>query len=69
MKRLDRCASCGQEFQPGRVLIGYSPCRCGGHHYAWHRDDKPGGCGATTYDPPVSDETCRRVSFGYEGTS
>jgi hypothetical protein len=41
--------------------------KCGGHAYAYCREDK-GGCGETTYDPPIVD-TCRRVSFGYEGTS
>jgi hypothetical protein len=25
--------------------------------YAWHRDDKPGGCGETTYDPPRREDT------------
>jgi len=35
--------------------------------YAYCRADKQ-GCGETTYIPPMG-ETCRRVSFGYEGTS
>jgi hypothetical protein len=62
------CAHCGRYFGPNQVLIGFTPCRCGGHMYAYCREDA-GGCGETTYDPPVSDETCRRVSFGYEGTT
>jgi hypothetical protein len=69
MKNLSHCGACGEEFGAGRVLSGWTPCICGGHGYAWHRDDKPGGCGYTTYDPPILDETCRAVSFGYEGTS
>jgi hypothetical protein len=49
------------------VLIGLWPCRCGGHLYVYCRRDN-GGCGKTTYDPPIG-EDCRRVSFGYESTS
>ena len=60
------CATCGREFKYGQVLHGWSPCKCSGHAYAYCREDK-GGCGDTTYNPPIG-ETCRRVSFGYEGT-
>jgi hypothetical protein len=68
MQQPDQCASCGRTFEYGRVLFGFTPCQCGGHAYAWCRDDDGReGCGHTTYSPPVDDETCRRVSFGYEG--
>jgi hypothetical protein len=54
-------------FGPNLVLIGWRPCRCGGHRYAYWRKHN-GGCGKTTYDPPMQDDTCRPVSFGYEST-
>ena len=41
---------------------------CGGHLYAYCRKDN-GGCGSTTYDPTIQDDTCLRVGFGYEGTA
>ena len=66
MPQPSHCTSCGRKFGYGLVLYGFEPCKCGGHTYAYCREDK-GGCGETTYDPPVA-ETCRRVSFGYEGT-
>jgi hypothetical protein len=68
MKSIDQCSHCGRTFGPNLVLIGWHPCRCGGHGYAYCRKSK-GGCGQTTYDPPMQDGTCRRVSFGFEGTS
>jgi hypothetical protein len=68
MDQPDRFASCGRTFAYGLVLYGFQPCRGGGHAYAYCRDDE-GGCGETTYDPPTQDDTCKRVSFGYEGTS
>jgi hypothetical protein len=68
MQQIEACSSCGRTFGPGTVLYGFTPCRCGGHRYAYCREDK-GGCGRTTYDPPMRDDACRRVSFGYEGTS
>ena len=68
MDRPDECAYCGRMFGKNLVLIGWQPCRCGGHTYAYCRKDKD-GCGKTTYDPPMRDDTCRRVSFGYEGTT
>jgi hypothetical protein len=67
MPQPSHCATCGREFKYGQVLHGWSPCKCGGHAYAYCREDK-GGCGETTYDPPIVG-TCRRGSFGYEGTS
>lgn len=62
----DTCPSCGRKDGPGLVLIGWSPCRCGGHRYTECRADK-GGCGHTRYDPPRQDETCPQISFGYQG--
>jgi hypothetical protein len=62
-----QCEYCGRIFGPNLVLIGWRPCRCGGHLYVYCRRDN-GGCGKTTYDPPIG-EDCRRVSFGYESTS
>ena len=61
------CQFCGREFAYGNVLFGFEPCKCGGHMYAYSREDKQ-GCGATTYIPPMR-ATCRRIRFGYEGTS
>ena len=61
------CQFCGREFAYGNVLFGFEPCKCGGHKYAYCREDKQ-GCGETTYIPPMG-QTCRPVSFGYEGAS
>lgn len=45
-------------------MIGWHPCVCGGHSYAYCREDKD-GCGRTTYDPPIVEGTCADPSFGY----
>jgi hypothetical protein len=68
MRNIEQCASSGRTLGQNLVLFGFQPCKCGGHMYAYCREDK-GGCGETTYSPPVTDETCRRIGFGYEGTS
>jgi hypothetical protein len=69
MHQPHKCEACGRVFSYDLVLYGWSPCRCGGHAYAFCRDDKPGGCGHMTYNPPIRPETCPHASFGYEGTS
>ena len=68
MPQPSHCATCGREFKYGQVLHGWSPCKCGGHAYAYCREDTS-GCGMTTCSPRVDREkTCRRINFGYEGT-
>jgi hypothetical protein len=68
MKRSRQCAHCGRTFGPNLVLIGLRAGRCGAHLYAYCRKDN-GGCGRTTYNLPLHDDTYRRVSFGYGETS
>jgi hypothetical protein len=52
MPQPSHCATCGREFKYGQVLHGWSPCKSGGHAYAYCREDT-GGCGMTTYSPRV----------------
>ena len=59
---------CARPSRSSTTTAGRHPCRCGGHRYAYCRKSK-GGCGQTTYDPPMQDRTCRLVRFGFEGTS
>jgi hypothetical protein len=63
---IESCAGCKREFNPGTVLIGWHPCQCGGHAYAFCRVDK-GGCGETTYKPPMNPDTCRDAPVGFSG--
>src|SRR4051812_44483082 len=56
-----RCPA-GHPHRPGRVLAGWRPCRCGGHH-TWtciqlHPDGRE--CGAETVAPEPGPE-CREV--------
>jgi len=67
---VDQCEQCGLDFEYGDNYQGWMICKCGGYAYAFCRDDGGRkGCGHTTYDPPMQGDTCKRVSFGYEGTS
>lgn len=56
-----RCPS-GHPHQPGRVLAGWRPCRCGGHHtWACTVELADGAeCGAETVAPEPG-EGCRGV--------
>jgi hypothetical protein len=63
------CEHCGREFDLSQVFVGWHPCQCSSGHMHAHCRADARGCGHTTYDPPMQDDTCRRVCFGYEGTS
>lgn len=51
------CHACGRWPAPYRFLLGWRPCRCGGHATRFCRDDN-GGCGSTHHDPPLDPDTC-----------
>lgn len=53
----DPCPGCGRRPGPYLVLVGWEPCRCGGHRTVWCRDDN-GGCGVTRYVPGRIDGRC-----------
>lgn len=48
------CPSCGRQPARNVILVGWFPCRCGGHRMIWYRDAN-GGCGETAYYRPQTD--------------
>lgn len=59
-----RCPN-GHPLRPGRVLVGWSPCRCGGHR-TWECVERRADgteCRGTVL-APVPGEGCRRVGIG-----
>jgi hypothetical protein len=65
--RHDPRPSCGREPGPWRVLHGWYPCLCGGYRTRTCRDDN-GGCGHTTYQPPLVRGRRRPPAEGFAGT-
>ncbi len=55
----------GHPLGPRRVLIGWSPCRCRGHHTWTCQVELPSGrlCGTTVLHPEPG-ERCRPVGIG-----
>jgi hypothetical protein len=54
----------GHPFGPRRVLIGWSPCRCRGHHTWTCQVEMPAGtCGATVRHPEPGPR-CREIGIG-----
>lgn len=58
------CPECGRLPGPNLVLIGWHPCRCGGHTTTYCRPDA-GGCGYEQFEPGQDPETCRDAPFGF----
>lgn len=57
------CPTCGAGVRPGKVLLGWRPCRCGGHRYVYCRADRE-GCGETQYLPPMDPDRCTEIRIG-----
>lgn len=57
------CPACGRLPGPSLVLVGWQPCRCGGHGTTRCRADN-GGCGFERFEPDLR-AGCIDPAFGF----
>lgn len=57
------CPGCGRLPGPYLVLIGWQPCRCGGHRTTLCPTES-GGCGHERFEPELR-EGCVEPAFGF----